>query len=62
MQKERDKFKKVLLSQKEPGFVDVGNPQSIETAKGAKINNNKVHSQECLFWRYCKVYDWTIFC
>lgn len=49
MQKERDKFKKVLLSQKEPGFVDVGNPQSIETAKGAKINNNKVHSQECLF-------------
>lgn len=49
MQKERNKFGKVLLSQKEPGFVDVGNSQSVQTAKGAKINNDKVHSQECLF-------------
>lgn len=57
MQKERDKFKRVPLSQKVPGFVDVGNPQSMKTAKSAKINNHKVHSQECLFWRYCKVCD-----
>ena len=61
MQKERKKLRKVLLSQKEPGFVDVGNSQSVQTAKGAKINNNKAHSQESLFLRYCKVCDWTVF-